>query len=188
MKEFYDQTFKENDSINIEDLASAEFDNCSFHNITFQNISFRSSLFSECHFENCHFQSVDLLNTRMKSVSFKESKLTGINWSDCNSLEEINFNNCKLDYSVFQNLDLRDLSASNSSFREVDFSGSKLIKSRFIDCDLLASVFSGSNLEDADFSGSGPLLLDPKFTKLKNTKIDLSEASEILKTIGLLVN
>jgi uncharacterized protein YjbI with pentapeptide repeats len=188
MNEFYNQSFTSDNCPAFDEFTNAEFDSCHFTGITFDQISFKSSVFIDCVFESCSFFQVNLLNTRIRTLHFKESKLSGLNWSDCNCLEDIIFDDCKLDLSVFQSLELRNFCANNTSLKEVDFSGSDLTGAKIINCNTIGCLFNGAKLNGADLTGSGPVLIDPKFTKLKNTKIDLAETSNILKLIGVIVS
>lgn len=86
---------------------------------------------------------------------------------------------------MFQGLDLRRTRFINCSLKDIDFSDAKLGHAEFTHSVLENSAFHGADLTDADLRYASRYLIDPKYTRLKGTKVDLPEAVSILTAIGL---
>jgi fluoroquinolone resistance protein len=172
----------------LRDLDISELEECTFTRLDFSDLSFRSWRFIECQFIKCSFSEVDLVNTTFREVAFQECRLMGVNWTACRSISDPNFEHCKMDYSVFQGLDLRKISFLNCSAKEVDFSNCNLSGAIFSGTMLQNASFNQSDLRNADLRDAIRYFIDPQYTKLKGAKVDFPEASSILTAIGLEVS
>ena len=188
MAEFENQEFTSDSAIEFASLGESEFEECTFTGLDFTNQSFRSWRFAECKFIKCSFSEVDLINTSFREIEFEDCRLMGVNWPDAKSFIDPKFENCKLDYSNFQAIDLRKVAFLNCSAREADFSNCNLTEAIFSGTNLQNASFTQSDLRNADLRKAIRYLIDPQFTKLKGAKVDFPEAVSILAAIGVEVS
>lgn len=186
--EFQDQTYTTQSIAELRNLDVSEFEECIFSGLDFSNISLRSWRFVECKFVKCSFSDVDLVNTTFRNVLFRECRMMGINWADAKNLTDPQFGNCKLDYSVFQGLDLRNVQFLDCSAKDVDFTNCNLSGAIFSGTLLQNTSFNQSDLRNADLRGASRYFIDPQYTKLKGAKVDFPEASSILSALELEVS
>jgi len=181
-KYFEDEIF---DLVADDSLLSGEFINCLFKSIDFSGKSFRNSKFIECVFQKCNISNVDFVGSVFSDIKFGGSKLVGIDWSSCTSVRELNFSDCKLDFSLFNNLNIPNMIFEKCSLVDVDFSRSNLQNSLFGQSDLLRASFHGSDLRKADFRLAVNYCIDPLFSKLSKAKFSLPEAISLLQVMGV---
>ncbi|MGB0930245.1 MAG: pentapeptide repeat-containing protein [Chitinophagales bacterium] len=64
--------------------------------------------FAECVFEHCDFSMTNLANTTLREVEFKDCKLLGTRFEDCNAfLLKMGFRDCQMNLSSFNQLQLK---------------------------------------------------------------------------------
>jgi len=80
------------------------------------------------------------------------------------------FENCILDYCVFQGTTLKKTPFLHCSLKEVDFSNADLTAAVFTECDLTNTHFHYTTLEKADFRTAKNFSIDPEINKLKKAK------------------
>lgn len=166
-------------------LEEAEFESCHFADIDFSELSFRSWRFLDCSFHKCSFQEIDLVDTTFRDVSFLECRMMGLCWSDTRTFAHVKFEDCKMDYSIFQGLDLTNLSLLNCSATDTDFSNTKLKGARFSGSFLENASFTQADMRTADLRGARGYFIDPSYTQLKGAKADFPEAAIILTALGM---
>lgn len=188
MNEFAGQQFNSDSDIDFENLGISEFEECTFSNLDFSGVSFKSWRFIECEFVNCSFSEIDVVNTTFREISFRECRLMGINWADTQSFVDVNFENCKLDFSVFQRLDLRKISIIDCSAKDTDFANTNLSGAVFSGTNLQHASFNQADLRNSDLRNATRYFIDPQFTKLKGAKVDFPEAASILSALGVEVS
>ena len=86
------------------DFEKGEFIECSFEKIDFTNSSIKSAKFIECRFVKCNLSNSSILNTVFRDIHFKECRISGVIWSEANTLSEMKFEESLLDFSSFQGL------------------------------------------------------------------------------------
>ncbi|MBC87641.1 MAG: hypothetical protein CL677_10740 [Bdellovibrionaceae bacterium] len=185
MTEFMDQNFTTDSDLNLNQLENTEFEGCKFIDLDFEELSLRSSKFIDCEFIKCSLSQVKLVNTTFREVRFESCRLMGVNWSDAQSLVDGKFESCKLDYSIFQGMDLRGSSFLDCSAKDVDFSTTNLSGTAFTGTLLENANFHRSDLRNADLRNATRYFIDPNYTKLKGLKVDFPEASSFLVALGL---
>lgn len=142
-------------------IGGREFDGCIFKNCDFSNTIFSECQFIDCQFIDCNLSMVKFPATGLKTVAFKDSKLLGIRFDECEDfLFGVVFQDCILDYSWFTNKKMQKTGFTNCSLKGVNFSG----------CDLTLATFSNSNLDGAVFDNT--VLKAADFTTAYNYKID----------------
>lgn len=169
-------------------LEQAEYDNCSFENCDFSNNKLNNSIFADCTFVDCNFSLAELSGTTFQQVLFKNCKLLGLQFQQCNPFGlSFTFENCNIDHASFYQLKLKKTSFKSCQLREVDFSESDLTGSSFPGCDLNQAVFDQTNLEQVDFRDAKNVMLSPNKNKLKKAKFSLTSLPGLLTEYGIKV-
>ena len=98
-----DKKFEKED-FSTNDFAIADYENCFFTNCDFSNANLSQRVFLDCEFNSCNLSAVKLIKTGLKNVRFKDSKLLGLHFENCDPfLFEVDFDNCFLKLSSFLN-------------------------------------------------------------------------------------
>lgn len=122
-----------------------------------------------------------------RGVSFKKSKLIGINWTQASTQAACHYAESLLDYGIFQGINLKGFSFVDCKILEVDFSEAQLSKSSFTGSILRGSNFNKANLSEADFRGASEYLIDVRYSTIKNAKFSLPEALTLLSSLEIIV-
>ncbi len=168
----------------IEDVEFSDvtFTGCNFFNVKFIGVTFTRSIFKGCDFSTASFDQCSFSDTH-----FDECKLIGINWAVAGLAIDIQFSSCRLDYSSFLKLTLRNKKFEKCSAIECNFSHCDLRRSQFIECDLSNSSFTGADVRDTNFFTSTGVLIDPSTTKVGNTTIGSETAARLAVSLGFSV-
>ncbi|HNW56723.1 MAG TPA: pentapeptide repeat-containing protein [Bacteroidales bacterium] len=157
-----------------EETRNSEFYNCSFISCDFSDKVFISAIFVDCVFSNCNLSMVKLNQCLLNDITFKESKLLGVDFSDCIDRPFIvKFENCGLDYSSFVRKKLAKTSFTGSSLRNVDFTECDLTKATFSNTDLTDAVFNRTILKEADFTSATNFNIDPELNNIRKARFSL---------------
>ncbi|MGG7034743.1 MAG: pentapeptide repeat-containing protein [Flavobacterium sp.] len=152
-------------------VNNREFEDCVFKNSDFSNCDFSNTTFMDCEFIDCNLSLVQLSGTSLKTVSFKNCKLMGIQFHACTDfLFNVNFQDCVLDYSSFANKKMPKTKFNSCSMKEVSFIGSNLTQSVFENCNLDNSIFNETELARVDFTSAYNYKIDPEFNPMKKAK------------------
>jgi fluoroquinolone resistance protein len=156
-------------------LVEGEYENCSFSNCSFLNFNLSAFNFIECEFENCDFSMVKVKGTGFKTVVFKNCKLIGIHFGDCNPFSlSLHFEDCLLNLSSFYKLKLKATQFKRCNLQEVDFAEADLTGSKFDTCDLTGALFENSILDKADFETAFNYSIDPNINRIKKAKFSMA--------------
>lgn len=182
----------ENNIFNAEDFAhdsssSAEFVGCQFIGIDFSEFNFSRLKFLDCIFSECNLSNASLKSGVFRGVSFKKSKLIGLNWTEVATLASCSYSDCIMDYCVFQSMNLKGFSFSDCKMMEVEFSESQLVKASITGCMLRGSSFNKANLSEADLRGSTEYFIDVRYTNIKKAKFSMPEALTLLSSLDIIL-
>src|ERR1700752_3574009 len=84
-----------------KEISERNFENCTFSHCDFSGSSLNNNHFSDCRFISCNMSNTKLRGTHLKNVSFRDSKLIGINFHECQDfLFHVDFESCALDYTA----------------------------------------------------------------------------------------
>ncbi|NCN95686.1 MAG: pentapeptide repeat-containing protein [Bdellovibrionales bacterium] len=183
MSYFEEMEFKNELRVDLED--GAEFLDCVFESINFEAVNLSNLKILDCTFKNCNLSNVKLLNSSIRGSSFVDSKIVGVNFSNCLTVQLLSFSSSILNYSVFQDLDCVSFDFQACSLKEVDFSDSRLHEASFTECDLTLANFSGSDLRKADFRRAIGYQIDPVLTKIKGAKFSAPEVLGLLTSFEI---
>ena len=163
------------------DVAGHVFEDCRFDSCRFDGAILERTAFSGCRFRKSSLAATNLRQCTLNGVSFEDSKLMGLDFSDCNRFGfRPEFRDSLLDGVVFGGNDLM----------KTPFVACRLRSSDFADCDLRDAVFQDCRFEDvgfhrcdfreADFRTASGYRIDPFENSVKGAKFDLPEAESFL--------
>ncbi len=170
------------------ELSGATFRECRFTSCKLPRSIFRKCLFDDCEFVDCDLTMLQPFDTRFRGVSFKRSKLMGVDWTKAHQLTfDVRFENCVLDYGCFVAMKLNRLVATGCRAQHADFTETNLSNADFTDSDLSEALFFHTQLSGADLSCATGCQIDAKANKLKNTKFGIDAALRTLALLGIAV-
>lgn len=180
----------ENNIFNAEDFShdsnnSAEFVGCQFIGIDLSTFNFSRLKFLDCTFAECNLSNVSLKSTVMRGVSFKKSKLIGLNWTEATTIASCAFSDCIMDYGIFHSMNLKGFSFTDCKMMEVEFSDCQLSKVKITGCMLRGASFNKTNLSEADLRASTEYFIDVRFTNVKKAKFSMPEAMSLLSSLDI---
>ncbi len=184
---FYEDQEFNNITLKEGILKDVEFFNCSFRSCDFFKLKLQSCEFEKCIFELCDLSLINMKNIKLLDVEFNNSKLVGVNWSGTVKPSNYNFNNCKLDDSIFYKLDIHSIKIVNCSAKNSDFIEADLSRGVFTNTDFEGSKFYRTNLSLTDFSQAYNYNIDPNNNKLKKTIFSLPDAVSLLNVFDIVI-
>lgn len=162
-------------------LAKGEYENCLFRECNFSGSDLTDIRFTDCTFVGCDLSNVKVLKTAFNETVFKDSKLLGFHFRNCNQIGlTVRFENCQLDHSSFYQVKLNHSVFLNCSLREVDFTESDLRNTILDHCDLLGATFEHTNLERANLSTAINYSIDPENNPVRGAKFALPSVVGLL--------
>lgn len=185
MSYFEDEVFDISNISEIESLKGVEFISCEFVNVDLREQDASGAKFIECKFRNSNLSNLKLLGTTLRDVAFDSSKCVGINFSECNSLFDLNFSNSSLDYTSFIDCSLSASRFLSCSFKEADFSQGRFENCDFSYSDFRGANFSRANMKGSNFSNTKNFYIDLTSTSLKGCKFSMPEVLNLLTPFGI---
>ncbi len=186
--DYYNQVFDQLNNI-VDPWSGQEFERCVFRKLDLSRVAFNSSNFVNCRFEDCNLTRIELKNTKLHDVSFVNCTLTHVDFSLCNAFAfHADFQECKLDYTVFINRKLKKAHFVDCSLKEAQFLKCELIGTVFKGCNLELAKFEENNLSQADFSSSYNLEMNPDENKLKKARFALHNLPGLLTKYDLIIS
>ena len=178
---FSDQIFQRSKKI-----QKGDYENCRFVNCILPKSDLSGINFIECEFENCDISSSKLYDTSFNEVLFRDSKLVGLRFEDCNHfLFSILFEGCNLNLSSFYQLKPKNISFRNCNLKEADFIEADLADTVFDHCNLESATFAKTNLESADFHTSFNYSIDPETNSIQKAKFSIQGLPGLLEKYDL---
>jgi len=164
-----------------EMVSGLIYTNVKIENKEFENCTFEKCRFIECIFENCRFIDSSFIecsisankpyNSQFINISFKDSKIMGLDWTKAKSIYFLSFERCDISYSNFSFLKLPNLQL-RECIAKTDFSN---------------TIFSHTNLTKTDFRKAFNYGIDINFNKLTKAKFSLPEATSLLKSLDIIL-
>lgn len=165
---------KDFSKVKREDLALAEYENCTFQDSDLTEFQFKHFKFIDCTFKSCNLSLAQVSQCSFQNVRFIDCKMVGILYEQVNSFSlEFTFQSCNLSQGSFYSLSLKNTQFLDCMLHEVDFTETILSNSDFSGSDLLNAIFDGTNLEEASFETARNFQLNPSQNKVNNLKISL---------------
>lgn len=171
-------------------ISGASFDGCTFRNCDFTGTQLRHCKFRDCSFRSCNLSLVKIHGTLFAGVSFKDSKLLGVNWTEAD-WPRIKlgtppaFAGCILNDSNFLGLKLGGIKFTDCTARGADFREADLSKAEMNGTDLSGALFGNTDLTGADFSGARSYSIRISENKVKGAKFSMPEAMNLLYCLDI---
>ena len=164
---------------------SKTFYACVFRNCDFTGASFRFCKFRDCAFESCNLSLAKVSASVFDGISFKNSKLAGVNWTEAEWPRITlsgppKFFNCVLSDCSFLGLRLAGAVIRDSLAKEADFREAVLSKADLTGTDFAGALFGGTDLCGANLAGARNYAINPKENKVKDARFSLPEAMALL--------
>jgi fluoroquinolone resistance protein len=170
-------------------LGKGEYEYCTFLNCDFSYSDLSELKFLECEFSGCNLSLAKLTQTALKDIKFKNSKMLGLNFGECNEFGfAVSFDTCILNRSSFvsmasplkKRVKLKQTVFKNSQLYEVDFTECDLSSAVFDGCDLTGAIFKDTILEKADLRTAINYSIDPELNRIKKAKFSRSGIAGLL--------
>ncbi|SMO43946.1 pentapeptide repeat-containing protein [Solitalea koreensis] len=174
------KTFNRTDFSQLE-ILNGQFDSCKFIGYDLSNFKLSGNEYLDCQFDDCNLSLINLTGTGLKNVLFKNCKITGVDFSNCKDLLfGVNFENCKLDFSIFYKKKNKGALFFNCSLIETDFAECDLTDAVFNNCNLENSIFDQTILKNADLRTSYNFIIDPEKNNLKKARFSSGSLGGLL--------
>ena len=183
----YSQTFKNIDF--CDQSLAREYEDCDFIGCDFAEQDLSEIAFAECRFEDCNFSMAKIYKTAFKDVRFKNCKLLGLHFDDCNGfLLEMNFEHCLLSFAVFYQLRLRGTSFEHCNLQEADFTEANLAGASFGNCDLQGAIFDQTDLRKADLRSAYNFNIDPNNNSIEGARFATNNLAGLLEKYQIVID
>jgi uncharacterized protein YjbI with pentapeptide repeats len=183
--EFEGQTFRKQ-SLNKVIFTSRIFLECEFEHCDINETDFSNSRFSECKFLQSRISMASLKSCKMQDVSFSESKIVGVDFSECDPLLlSMAFDRCSIQSANFSQMNLRGIGFLKSIVKECRFIETELTAASFKGCDLSGTIFHNTILTEADLTDACNYRIDPMTNKLRKARFSLPEAVTLLEMLQI---
>jgi fluoroquinolone resistance protein len=188
-KEYAERVF---DKLRLREaeISSKTFYACVFRNCDFTGASLRFCKFRDCSFESCNLSLAKVRASVFDGGSFKNSKLTGVNWTEAEWPRlrlsgPPQFLSCVLSDCSFLGLQLagtviKDCLAKETDFRETGLAGADLAGT-----DLSGALFGATDLTKANLAGALNYAINVKENKVKDARFSLPEAMALLYCLDI---
>jgi fluoroquinolone resistance protein len=170
---FADQIFSEL-APGPADLSGKELQRCTFRRCKLAESRWAQSKLEDCVFEDCDLTRMVPQALALRGVTFKGSKLMGVDFTDLRPLPQVTFEGCDLRYASFVKLRLRATRFIGCIAREANFIEVDLTEADFTDTDLTGSVIRGCQLAKTNLSRATGVAFDPQLNKVKGARIGMS--------------
>ena len=166
----------------------ADYEGCKFQHSNLSAATLSGSHFIDCIFIGCNLSMAKLIKTAFKNVQFKDCKLTGLHFDDCEPfLFEVAFDHCGLEMASFYRMKMQKTKFLHCILKTVEFSESNLEQSVFSECDLNDAIFNNTRLEKADFRTAYNYVIDPALNKIKKAKFGYAGISGLLQQFDIVI-
>ncbi|WP_266369206.1 pentapeptide repeat-containing protein [Tellurirhabdus rosea] len=185
--EYYNQVFGPGTDLPGQ-WAQQDFEQCTFRKLELTGVSLSGANFTDCHFEECNLTRIQLKNTKLDDAVFTGCNLSHVDFGVVNAFGfRVSFRECKLDYTVFLNRNLKKTRFDDCSLREAHFLKCDMVGVVFNNCNLELARFGENNLSQADFSTSYNLRMDPDDNRLRKAKFSIHSLPGLLEKYDLVV-
>jgi fluoroquinolone resistance protein len=167
-------------SLSNETVESVRFEECLFSECRFIDCKFEKCVFIDCIFEKSSLSAVNPIGSRFLQPAFFGCKVMGFDWGKAAKIQELQFEECQLDFSNFASLALPRIKIIKCSVKEARFVESDLSDGVFTGSDFEGTTFFKSNFSRADFRNSKNYEIDIKNNTLRGARFSLPEALSLL--------
>jgi len=123
----------------------------------------------------------------LRGVTFTDTRLMGVDFSDLAPLPDVRFDKCDLRYSSFVKLRLRGTKLTGCLAREANFIEVDLTEVDFTGTDLQGANWQGCTLMKTNFARSIGVLFDPQKNRVKGARLGIEAAVALVHSLGIVV-
>ena len=169
-----------------DDVVGRQYEKCRFKSCTFQETDLRSTVFEACSFLRCSFILPKVNGLVLRNAAFKDSRLIGIPFGECNQFGfNPEFSDCLMDSCVFVDLKMIKKNMPNNHFRNSDFMNCDFREVSFNGCRFENTQFENCDLRDADFREARDYRINPEGNRVKGSRHCLPGALSFLPFLGI---
>jgi len=183
---FTDVTFSDL-AIEGADLSDKEFERCTFRNCKLPESRWGKSRLEDCVFEGCELSRMVPDKLALRAVTFRDTRLWGVDWSQVANFPNFEFDKCDLRYSSFVKLPLKRAHFVDCRLDEVSFIDVDLTEADFSGAKLLGSNIEGCILVKTNFARAVDVLFDPSKNRVKDARIGVDTAIALVRALGCVV-
>lgn len=154
------------------------FQDCSFEKGEFTDIIFRSCDFSNCGLEDCYFNRTEFISSKGVGTRYCGSTMLHTRISDCN-FRYANFDGSKMEYMNFTGSQLDGGFLTQCRMKEIMWNQVNLDNASFF-----KTMMKGMDFTTCSIHG---LVLSDECRELKGAVVDLYQAAELAKYLGVVV-
>lgn len=159
-------------------FEGCSFLNCSFEKGEFTDVVFKSCNFSNADFSDGYFNRCQMISSKGVGAKFSGSTIQNMVFSDCN-LEYGNFDSSKFEKVRFCDTTLSHGAISQCKCKDISFQ-----KVCFHGASFFKTPLKGMDFTSSDITG---LVLSDECMELKGAVVDLYQAAELAKHLGVLI-
>lgn len=185
-RDFEDRTFTGLELHDV-DLAGKEFVGCTFVGCKGQESRWRGVKLEDCVFERCDLTQAKVAGMVAGKLTFRHSKLMGIEWTELGKFASLSFHECTLQYASFVHLNLRKAEFVDCTLTEANFFEADLGEANFRGSTLTGTVIRGCKLRKADFSAATGVFFDPAANEAREAVVSIETAALVAMHLGLRV-
>lgn len=175
-------------NIESEDLSrlmvsGVKFLNCRFWNCSFERAEFTDTIFQSCDFSGCSF-----CNGYLNRVEFESCKAVGTKYTETR-MQQVKIRDCSMNYANFDNSVLRSLRFENTELNSGNISQCRCSDIVWKHTGLVNASFFKTPLYGMDFTDCSinGLVLSDDCSELKGAVVDLYQAAELAKRLGVII-
>ncbi|MBS5064074.1 MAG: pentapeptide repeat-containing protein [Hungatella hathewayi] len=164
-------------------VSKVLFENCSFQDCSFVKAEFTDVIFQSCDFSNSNFSDgyfnrCRFLSSKGLGARFCGSMIQNVVIKDCN-LNYVNFDSSKLEKIRIEETQMTGGNISQCKCKAITWTNVTLESASFFKTPLRGMDFTTCNLTG--------LSLSDELTELKGAVVDLYQAAELAKRLGLVI-
>ena len=180
--QFFNLTIQKEDFDGIC-VSKVIFDHC-----TFLDCTFLKGEFTDVVFQSCDFSNSDFSDGYFNRCRFLASKGMGTKFCGC-SIQNLLISECNLNYSNFDSCKLEKIRIEKSQLSGGNFSQCRCKNVSWENNRLTGASFFKTMLNGMDFSTSdiNGIALSDDLRELKGAVMDLYQAAELMKRLGVIV-
>lgn len=174
-------------TLEAADLSDKELQRCTFRGCKLIESRWGKTRLEDCVFEDCNLSRMVPQQLALRGVTFKGTRLMGVDFSDVAPLPDFSFEKCDLRYASFVKLRLRAARFVGCVARETNFIEADLTEADFTDSDLQDSTIRGCQLARANFSRARNVLFDPQQNRVQGVRLGFDAAVLLVQSLGIVV-
>lgn len=154
------------------------FLDCSFYKGEFTDVVFHSCNISNTNFGEAYFNRCEMVSSKGLGTKFSDGVIKNMIFADCN-LEYANFDSASFEKVKFSETDL-----SHGAVSQCRFKGALWNRVNLTGASFFKSLLKGMDLTSCTITG---LVLSDQCWELKGAAVDLYQAAELAKRLGVII-